>query len=286
MALSHTVYSRSRVRRRAMAASESRLHSFPAIGQFPRMAPECLGGLHRGGVGGVRVLEGGLRIGMAEQSADGEHGLALPQCEAGMGVSQVVKPHVVQTRLGAEPPPEAVQPVACSPAGRRADPETPSFRSAQGHRVSFWPGPTAIRCGDRSSESRRKRWPSRYSDQRRVRISLLRHPVSSRRRTAATCRGCRPDHADSVRDSRRSSSSDRKRSRPLRRYRRMPRHGLEPSGRRPIASASFMMTERTGIDRSAATGVACREANQLRTSRRLMSASCLPAKRGRICFLR
>ena len=52
----------------------------------------------------------------------------------------------------------------------------------------------------------------------------------------------------------------------------MPRHGLEPSGLKPIASASFMMTERIGIDRSAATGVAWSAANQFRTSRRSMSA--------------
>ena len=42
-----------------------------------------------------------------------------------------------------------------------------------------------------------------------------------------------------------------------------------------------MMTESTGIERSAATGVARREANQLRTSRRSMSAIGRPEKRGR-----
>lgn len=36
--------------------------------------------------------------------------------------------------------------------------------------------------------------------------------------------------------------SERKRCPPLRRYRLMPRHGLEPSGRMPICSASLLMT--------------------------------------------
>ena len=54
----------------------------------------------------------------------------------------------------------------------------------------------------------------------------------------ATCPGRRSAWADSVADNRRISSSDRKRSRPFRRYRLMPRQGLDPSGRRPIASAS------------------------------------------------
>lgn len=36
----------------------------------------------------------------------------------------------------------------------------------------------------------------------------------------------------------------------------MPRQGLLPSGRHPYVSAQVMMTERTGADQSAATGVA------------------------------
>ena len=61
----------------------------------------------------------------------------------------------------------------------------------------------------------------------------------------------------------------------------MPRQGLDPSGRRPIASASRMMTESTGMERSAATGVARSEANQFRTSSPPMSAIRRPAKRGK-----
>ena len=97
----------------------------------------------------------------------------------------------------------------------------------------------------------------------------------------ATCPGRRSAWADSVADNRRISSSDRKRSRPFRRYRLMPRQGLDPSGRRPIASASRMMTESTGMERSAATGVARSEANQFRTSSLPMSAIRRPAKCGR-----
>ena len=52
---------------------------------------------------------------------------------------------------------------------------------------------------------------------RSVRISLLRHPVSRRSRTTATCRGAASSWADSLADRRRISSSDRKRARPLRR---------------------------------------------------------------------
>ena len=66
----------------------------------------------------------------------------------------------------------------------------------------------------------------------------------------------------------------------------MPRQGLEPSGLRPIASASRMMTESTGTERSAATGVACSEANQRRTSFRSMSEIRRPAKCGRIWLRR
>ena len=66
----------------------------------------------------------------------------------------------------------------------------------------------------------------------------------------------------------------------------MPRQGLEPSGRMPTRSASRMMTERMGIDLSAATGVAASEANQLRTSRLSMSATGRPAKCGRTWFRR
>ena len=53
-----------------------------------------------------------------------------------------------------------------------------------------------------------------------------------------------------------------------------------------MASASFMITDRTGIDLSAATGVAPSAANQVRTSGLSMSATCRPAKCGKICWCR
>ena len=47
-----------------------------------------------------------------------------------------------------------------------------------------------------------------------------------------------------------------------------------------------MMTESTGMERSAATGVARSEANQLRTSRLSTSATGRPEKHGRIWLRR
>ena len=69
-------------------------------------------------------------------------------------------------------------------------------------------------------------------------------------------------------------------------YLLIPLHGLLPSGRRPSASATFMMTGGTGIDRSADTGVARIVANQSRTSCDVPSATCRPRNQGRICFRR
>jgi len=43
-----------------------------------------------------------------------------------------------------------------------------------------------------------------------------------------------------------------------------------------------MMTDSTGMDRSAATGTARGDVNQFTTSRRVMSATWRPANRGRI----
>ena len=66
-------------------------------------------------------------------------------------------------------------------------------------------------------------------------ISLLRHPARRRRPTAATREGCRAPRAGTTADRLRTSSSDRNRPRPFRRYRRMPlwlgRHGLAAADR-------------------------------------------------------
>ena len=134
--------------------------------------------------------------------------------------------------------------------------------------------------------SRRNSAPSRWSDQRSVRISDMRQPVRRRSRIAATARGWPSSRALKHSPRERISASDRKRSRPLRRYRRIPRQGLDPSSRKPMRSASRMMTDRTGMDRSAATGVARSDANHLATSSRVMSAIWRPANRGRICLRR
>ena len=47
-----------------------------------------------------------------------------------------------------------------------------------------------------------------------------------------------------------------------------------------------MMTDSTGAERSAATGVACRDMNQFWTSFRVMSAICRPRNQGRIWLFR
>ena len=63
-------------------------------------------------------------------------------------------------------------------------------------------------------------------------ISPLRHPVSSNSRMIATTCGRPASWRASIAPRRRSSAAVRKRSRPWRRYRLMPTHGLVPS--RPI----------------------------------------------------
>ncbi len=61
-----------------------------------------------------------------------------------------------------------------------------------------------------------------------------------------------------------------------------PLQGLLPSGPRPSASDTLMMTDSTDIDQSADTGVACIDANQSRTSCELISAIWRPLNQGRI----
>ena len=71
------------------------------------------------------VFERGFRSAVPEQSADGEDGLALPQGDAGMGMTKTVKSDVTQLRFGAVCRPETVQPTCTrwpSGPGRREDP--------------------------------------------------------------------------------------------------------------------------------------------------------------------
>ena len=90
------------------------------------------GGFHRHDVAEVRVLEGRLRAGMAEQPADDEHGLSLAQGDAGMSMAEVVKTNVVELRLSAELPPEPVQPAVALRARRPARGKHPAALSLQG----------------------------------------------------------------------------------------------------------------------------------------------------------
>ena len=96
------------------------------------------------------------------------------------------------------------------------------------------------------------------SSHRRVRISLSRHPVSIKRRSAAAaCAGTRPSasRAPSTRPSRRYSCSVRNRSRLRRLYLTTERQGLPPSRDRPQASPRENIWERISSTRFAARGV-------------------------------
>ena len=66
------------------------------------------------------VFEGRLRAGVTEQPADGEHGLALSQSDAGVRMAEVVETNIPKIRLGAEPSPEVVQPDVRRRASRPA----------------------------------------------------------------------------------------------------------------------------------------------------------------------
>ena len=96
------------------------------------------------------------------------------------------------------------------------------------------------------------------SSHRRVRISLSRHPVSIKRRSAvAACAGIRPSasRARSTRPTRRYSCSVRNRSRLRRLYLTTERQGLPPSRDRPQASPRENIWERISSTRFAARGV-------------------------------
>ena len=85
------------------------------------------------------------------------------------------------------------------------------------------------------------------SDQRRVRTSLLRQPVSISRRIAAAAGGeTEPlsTVSSSTRPSRANSASVRKRSRDRSGYFSTDRQGLQPSGTRPHPSPSRYMCDR------------------------------------------
>ena len=71
---------------------------------------------------------------MAEQPADREHRLALLQGEARMGMAEIVKPDIFQPRLGAQHPPEAVEPRRAErpvPARGREDPAGLTFERTE-----------------------------------------------------------------------------------------------------------------------------------------------------------
>ena len=71
------------------------------------------------------IFEGGLGAGVTKQPANGEHGLALSQRDAGMAVPEIVKTDIADARLGADLSPEAIEPVLAAgvvATRRREDP--------------------------------------------------------------------------------------------------------------------------------------------------------------------
>ena len=56
------------------------------------------------------VLERGFGTAVTEQPGDGQHGLALPQSDAGMGVTEIVEAHAAQPGFGTNRVPEPFEP--------------------------------------------------------------------------------------------------------------------------------------------------------------------------------
>ena len=96
-------------------------HPFPACHRSTlQCGADYLGRLLHRGVGKVDIFERGFWIAVTEQPADGQHGLALPERQAGYRMAQVVKMHVFKFRLGSDPVPEPVEPGrAAGPVGPR-----------------------------------------------------------------------------------------------------------------------------------------------------------------------
>ena len=65
-----------------------------------------VGGVTHGSLGKMRVLDSGPRILVTEQASDDGNGRALHDGDTGMGVTSVMKPHVVQVRVGPYTVPE------------------------------------------------------------------------------------------------------------------------------------------------------------------------------------
>ena len=95
------VYSLSRGRRRAMPLSVSlgALALPTCQGSGLQHGADRLGGFADHRIGRVRVFHGGFGAAVSEQPAYRQNGFPLSEGEAGMGVTQVVKPHVVRVRL-------------------------------------------------------------------------------------------------------------------------------------------------------------------------------------------
>ena len=86
-------------------------HAFPAGHDSGlQRSADGLGGVHHRLVGKVGVFERGFRTAVTEQLGDGQHGLALPQSDAGMGVAEVVQANAAQPGFGTNRVPEPFEP--------------------------------------------------------------------------------------------------------------------------------------------------------------------------------
>ena len=192
------------------------MRSLPAMGQASSDGADGLGGVHHRLVGKVGVLERGFRVPVTEQPGDGQHGLALPQSDAGMGVTEIVEAHAAQPGFGANLVPETFQPALVprpSAARRREHPLSGPVQPVENV-------PGRLRQPDGAG-------PSLGVAEEEMPLAVVGPAERQDLALAASREQEEPDDgdllrtricvADSLADRRRISSSDRKRARPLRR---------------------------------------------------------------------
>ena len=126
-------------------------YAFPGgHGSALQRGADGLGGVHHRLVGKVGVLERGFGTAVTEQFGDGQHGLALPQSDAGMRVAEVVEAHAAQPGFGTNRVPEPFEPALVPRpfAARRR--EHPLSGPVQPVEKCSGRAATARRCGAQS----------------------------------------------------------------------------------------------------------------------------------------
>ena len=126
-------------------------HAFRSChGLLPERPADDFCGIGDHAVGEVGILEGGLGARMTEQASDGEDCHALPERDAGMRMSKIVKTHVGQSGLGAEPAPETVEARPSLAIGFGSGPRRPRDPPSPGRRGCRVRAATARRFSDRT----------------------------------------------------------------------------------------------------------------------------------------